>query len=266
MISINPSVVDDFRRDGVAVARGVLSPHWLARLADGVEYNRTHPSTWAFQYTVSGERVGFWSDYVTWQDVPEYRDAVFTSGLAGVARTLMGSQTARFFHEHVLVKEAGTAERTPWHHDQPYYCVDGDQSVSMWISLDPVPESAALQFIAGSHRWDRWFVPRKFVDHVPYAPEQGRFEHLPDIDATLADYEVITTPVEPGDVVLFHYRTLHGAPGTQGLSHARRAVSLRWVGDDARFALRPWMHSPPFEPNGLVVGEPLDDPRFPTVA
>ena len=136
MISINPSVVDDFRRDGVAVARGVLSPDWLARLADGVEYNRTHPSTWAFQYTVSGERVGFWSDYVTWQDVPEYSDAVFTSGLAGVARTLMGSQTARFFHEHVLVKEAGTAERTPWHHDQPYYCVDGDQSVSMWISLD----------------------------------------------------------------------------------------------------------------------------------
>ena len=61
-------------------------------------------------------------------------------------------------------------------------------------------------------------------------------------------------------------RILHAAPGTAGLTNARRrAVSLRYFGDDAVFALRPWLHSPPFEPNGLVVGQPLDDPRFPVV-
>ena len=249
----------------MAVLKGILSSEWLDRLAVGVETNRQRPGRWAHQYTVPGQTTGFWSDYVTWQDVPEYTAAVFESGLAGIARQLMGSTTARFFHEHVLVKEAGTSERTPWHHDQPYYCVDGNQSVSMWISLDPVPESSALQFIAGSHLWDRWFVPRKFIDHVPYAPEQDRYEHLPDIDASLSDYRVVTAPVEPGDVVVFHYRTLHGAPGTEGLSHARRAVSFRWIGDDATFALRPWLHSPPFEQNGLVIGGPLDDDRFPVV-
>jgi hypothetical protein len=31
------------------------------------------------------------------------------------------------------------------------------------------------------------------------------------------------------------------------------------------FALRPWLHSPPFEPHGLREGQPLNDPRFPLV-
>ncbi len=105
----------------------------------------------------------------------------------------MGSTTVRFFHEHALVKEPGTNERTPWHHDQPYYCVDGDQNVSMWIALDPVPASSGVRFIAGSHRWNRWFVPRKFVDHTPYAEGVGRYELVPDLDAEL-DADITGTP------------------------------------------------------------------------
>jgi hypothetical protein len=62
----------------------------------------------------------------------------------------------------------------------------------------------------------------------------------------------------------FHYRTVHSAPGTAGrTSSRRRAVSFRYLGNDARFATRPWLHSPPFEP--FTPGEPLDDERFPLV-
>jgi hypothetical protein len=42
-------------------------------------------------------------------------------------------------------------------------------------------------------------------------------------------------------------------------------VSLRWVGDDAVWAERPWQVSPPFEPLGLHPGDALDDVRFPIV-
>ena len=38
----------------------------------------------------------------------------------------------------MLVKEPGTAARTPWHHDQSYYPVDGDDLCSLWIPVDPV--------------------------------------------------------------------------------------------------------------------------------
>jgi ectoine hydroxylase-related dioxygenase (phytanoyl-CoA dioxygenase family) len=168
----------------------------------------------------------------------------------------------RFFHEHALVKEPGTTEITPWHHDEPYYCVDGAENVSLWVPLDPVPARAGVRFVVGSHRWGRRFVPRKFVDHTPYAAAEHGFELVPDIDAGVACTEIVSFDVSPGDVIALHFRTVHGAPGTAGLTDCRRrAVSFRYVGADARFATRPWLHSPPFDP--VSPGEPLDDERFP---
>ncbi|MEQ9164182.1 MAG: hypothetical protein RLN74_15820, partial [Ilumatobacter fluminis] len=108
MTSATPDAIDAFRHDGAAVLRGAVDPATLAALADGVEYNRTHPSPWSHWYTNPDESVGFWSDYVTWRSVPQYEAAVFGSGLAEVAAALMGSDTVRFFHEHVLVKEPGS--------------------------------------------------------------------------------------------------------------------------------------------------------------
>ena len=254
----------EFQRDGAVLLQNAVDQSWIDQLARGVEHNRRHPSRWAHWYTDPAESVGFWGDYVTWQSVPAYQRVVFESGLADVAAQLMDSRTVRFFHEHVLVKEPGAVERTPWHHDQPYYCVDGDQNVSMWIALDPVPAAHGLRFIAGSHRWGRWFVPRAFVDHTPYAPGADDYELVPDIDAELDRHRVLSWDVEPGDVIAFHFRTVHDAPGNNS-TRRRRAVSLRWLGDDATFALRPWEHSPPFEREDLVEGGQLDDHRFPVV-
>ena len=259
------AAVDTFAGDGVVVLRDAVGPAWLALLGQGVERNLAEPSPWAQHYTPDDEPGQFFGDYCSWDRIPEYRTVAFESGLADMARELMGSTTVRFFHEHVLVKEPGTREITPWHHDQPYYCVDGDQNVSFWVSLDPVPASAGVEFVAGSHRWGRWFVPRRFVDHRPYADADDRFELVPDVDAHRDDHRILAFDVEPGDVIAFHFRTLHGAPGTEGLTTRRRVVSLRWLGDDATFTLRPWLHSPPFEQRDLTPGEPLDDDRFPLV-
>lgn len=271
--------IERFRADGVTVVRDVLDAGWIDLLAEGVERNRTHPSAWSHWYTRPDEAVGFWTDYVTWPDVEPYRRAAFESPLAALARELMGSTEVRFFHEHVLVKEAGATERTPWHHDQPYYCIDGDQNVSLWVALDPVPAVAGMRFLAGSHRWGRWFVPRRFIDHAAYAdpsiagPPAGasrRYELVPDVDAMVErapdEHRILSFDVEPGDVIAFHYRTLHDAPGNR-LPSRRRAVSFRWLGDDATYATRPWEVSPPFAPEDLVVGAGLGgDRRFPVVA
>ncbi len=279
--SIDPNDItqvelSDFTRDGAVLLRQRVDPKWLKLLAKGVEYNRHNPSKWAHGFSAEvpdddGEVVGFWSDYVTWPKVPEYQSVIFDSGLAKLAGQLMESSNVRLFHEHVLVKEPGTTARTPWHHDQPYYCVDGDQNVSFWIALDPVPSGSGLRFIAASHQWGRWFVPRRFADHVPYVDgdidvrDGQAFELVPDLDTEADQHEILTWDVEPGDVIAFHYRTLHDAPGNQ-LKARRRAVSLRWIGDDATFAQRPWEASPPFEQRDLVVGEPFaNDDRFPLV-
>ena len=133
--------IEQFHRDGATGLRDIVDARALDLLADGVEYNRTYPSEWSHWYTSPSEAVGFWSDYVTWPQVEPYRRVVFESDLAILAGQLMESSTVRFFHEHVLVKEPGASEATPWRRDDPYYGIDGMQNVSMWIALDPVPAS-----------------------------------------------------------------------------------------------------------------------------
>ena len=114
-----------------------------------------------------------------------------TARFPQLARTLLG-ETPRFFHEHILVKERDTHEITPWHHDEPYYCIDGASNVSLWVSLDPVPRAAGVEFIVGSHRWGRRFVPRKFVDHVSYVYDASGFELVPDIDSERDQHEIVS--------------------------------------------------------------------------
>ena len=138
-------------------------------------------------------------------------------------------------------------------------------NVSLWVPLDPVPRAAGVEFVVGSHLWNRRFVPRKFIDASAYAAEANGFELVPDIDADRDRHEIVSFDVEPGDVIAFHYRTLHSAPGTAGRTTTRRrAVSFRYVGSDARFATRPWKVSPPYDP--FTAGQPLDDERFPLLS
>jgi len=253
-----------FRRDGVAVARGVLGAIQLQRLADAVEENMAAPGPWAVDYTPASSTGRFFGDYVNWQRIDGYRQAALEGPLPALARRLLG-EAPRFFHEHTLVKEPDTREITPWHHDEPYYCVDGAANVSLWVPLDPVPGAAGVEFIVGSHLWNRRFVPRKFVDHTAYVVGADDFELVPDLDGERSEHTIVSFDLQPGDVLAFHYRTLHCAPGTAGRTTTRRrAVSFRYVGADARFATRPWLHSPPFEP--IAPGQPLDDERFPLAA
>jgi len=253
------TIKSDLDRDGVVAVRQVLNAGNLESLAAALDENLAAPGPWANDYTPPGAGGRFFGDYVNWQRIAGYRRAALTGPLAALARELIGAPV-RFFHEHALVKEAGTDEVTPWHHDEPYYCVDADENVSLWVSLDPVPAGFGLRFVRGSHSWGRRFVPRRFIDATPYAAAEEGFELVPDVDAIVAADDLINFDVAPGDVLAFHFRTLHDAPGSTG---RRRAISFRYVGADARFAARPWLHSPPFDP--IAPGEALDDERFPEV-
>ena len=70
----------------------------------------------------------------------------------------------------------------------------------------------------------------------------------------------------PGDAVLFHFRTVHGAGGVAGEGR-RRVLSLRFCGDDVVHAPRPWRTSPQFEDleRELSAGSPLKHPLFPVL-
>ena len=101
-------------------------------------------------------------------------------------------------------------------------------------------------------------------DGADYDYAGGGFETMPDIEAKRDDYEILSWDLEPGDAIVFHYLTVHGAPGNPGAGR-RRAFSSRWLGDDARFAERPGTTSPPFPGIGQADGERLREDWFPTV-
>ena len=257
---VDEATVEAFRRDGAIVLRGLFGD-WIETLRAGVEKNIAEPSADVRIY--DGGEGRFFGDYCNWNRIPEYRDFVFHSPAAEVARRLMGSRSVRLFHEHVLVKEPGAEVPTPWHHDQPYYCVDGKQNVSLWAPLDPVGRETVPEFVAGSHAWGRWFRPERF-NRTPLFADDG-MEPVPDIDAEREKYRILGWDLEPGDAVAFHFMTLHGAPANRSRQRRRRAVSTRWIGDDAVFAQRKGVTSPPFRGLALKPGEPMDAPEFPLV-
>ena len=120
---ITQQEIDRFEKDGAVCLRGLFSTRWLERLAMGVEKNFSDPGPYNTVYSHPGSPGGFYDDYCNWQRIEEYRDFLQHSPAAEIAARIMQSNTARIYHEHVLVKEPGTREPTPWHHDLPYYGV-----------------------------------------------------------------------------------------------------------------------------------------------
>ncbi len=262
-VSISTEEISEYARDGAICLRGLFDLHWLDSLARGVEKNFENPGPFSTVYTKPGEPGGFYDDYCNWQHIEEYRRFLEDSPVAKISGIMMQSTTSKIYHEHVLIKEPGTKEATPWHHDMPYYGVDGDQTCSIWLPLDPVPLQACPEFIAGSHNSGMLYYPRLFLTSENYGKGIEGFETIPDIDNDRDNLEILSWQLEPGDCIVFHMRTIHGAPPTTGLKTRRRGFSTRWLGDDARFAIRPWDTSPPFPEVRLSHGDPMDHPSFP---
>jgi ectoine hydroxylase-related dioxygenase (phytanoyl-CoA dioxygenase family) len=260
-MQIDSETIAAFRRDGSVPLRNLFAG-WVDTLRAGVARNMAEPSADVRIYQGKDGGGRFFGDYCNWDRIPEYRDFIFNSGAADVARQLMGSKTVRLFHEHVLVKEASADVATPWHQDQPYYCVDGMDTVSLWIPLDRVPRERTLEFVAGSHLWGKYFRPERF-DKTPLNENDG-LETVPDINGNREKYQVLGWALEPGDAVAFNYMTLHGAPANTSQSEQRRAFSLRLLGDDVRYAKREGIKtSPPFRGVMLAHGAVMDAPEFP---
>ena len=250
-----------FQRDGAVCVRGAFRD-WVEVIAAGIERNLHEPGPYAAQSVRPGEPGSFFDDYCNWERIPEFARIVRESPAAEIAAAAMGSVTAQFFHDHVLVKEPGTQKATPWHQDGPYYFVDGRQTVSFWIPIDPVTD-ATLRVIAGSHRWEKWVLPVRWLDDGSFYAEAGDYLPVPDPERD-PSLQVLEWPLEPGDAVLFDFRTVHGARGNPSATR-RRALSLRWVGDDARYAERPGRTSPPYPGHEMRPGQRLREDWFPVL-
>jgi ectoine hydroxylase-related dioxygenase (phytanoyl-CoA dioxygenase family) len=190
-----------------------------------------------------------------WRRHAQFAAFALDSDLPGLVGALLQARTVRLYEDSVLVKEPGAAERTAWHQDLGYFHVSGRQLCTTWCPLDRVTaESGAVEYVRGSHRWDRTFRPNLFVSPLEIPATEG--ESVPDVDALAAagSVQLLSFDTAPGDVVVHHARTLHAAGGNRTADRRRRAISVRYCGDDARTLRRP---GAPVKPHQREVADGL---------
>ena len=253
--------IETFRRDGVVMVKGLLQDNWLALLEVGLEEARSSASL--IGKGMSANSPGYEMDAYLWKRVDAIRDLIYYSPCARWAQQLMGSEEVRFFYDQMFVKEPGTDTPTPWHHDLTFWPLEGNQICSFWIPLDPVTRAnSGLQYVKGSHLWQKRF--KAISPDYNASLIDPTMEDVPDINAHPDKYETTSWDMEPGDVLMFHPLTLHGASGNTSRDRRRRALALRWTGDDVRYAPTETVLPIPYRHNSKP-GGPLSGGAFPRI-
>ena len=135
-------VADAYARDGVAFVPAVLDAGEVAAARAAIAQVLASPGPLAQVASASDDPGRFTEDFCRWTEIPAIAALARESRLPQLAAALLGTPSVRFYHDHLLVKEGGTRQRTPWHQDQPFYNVDG-RGVSAWIPVDRSPRRAA---------------------------------------------------------------------------------------------------------------------------
>lgn len=250
-----------YQEDGVIMLKGVLDPNWMSLLESGIEEARNNSSL--LGKFMSRKVKGYQMDIFLWKRVDAIRDLIYYGPFARLAQQLMGSNEVRFFYDQMFVKEPGTDAPTPWHQDLSFWPIRGDQVCSFWIPCDPVNrENSGLLYVKGSHKWSQRFKAIS-PDYVAAIIDE-EMEDIPDINANLEKYELLEWDMQPGDVLIFHPLTLHGSYGNASRTRRRRALALRWTGDDVVYAPSA-KRMPIHYAHSSISGEPLRGAAFPRI-
>ncbi len=269
---VTQAEVETFWRDGVVLLRGILDTDWLDALAGPLEQTISQGeavnlgSMAPDSSSISGsdfdrDAPAFSAGTDHWRHDPTFLAFATASPLAPIAATLLDSEQIWLWEDSVLVKEAGSPFVTKFHTDASYFNLEGNQVCTMWIPLDPAtPSSGVVSWVRGSHLDTVEYRPNMFVTDEPIPGTKG--ESIPDVLGTPELSErLISFDLEPGDLTVHHARTLHGSPANTS-EVRRRAVSMRYFGDDARYRRKPGLMVRPAM-TSLSDGDPLGPPDCP---
>lgn len=266
--------IEDFSGDGAVCLRGVIDLDWIERLKVGVEHTLANPTERGRLWHLDDQGRESRYDSQVWRTRPEYAEFITQSPLAEIAGTLMESSKANFFFDAMFVRQPGTQFRTPFHQDEPYWTVEGFQTISSWMPLVPVRKESALEMVRGSHRWEERFEQTNFGAMTGDSRDDVDFSEVdtvpfPDIEGERDNYDILSWDMEPGDLVCFNGRTIHGGSGNLPEDRELRVFNTKWLGDDVRVKFRSTGmdpdHSQVMTEVGLQDGDAIGTDLYPEV-
>ena len=259
---IDESFVEDFWRDGFIVLRDAININLVLSMEGPIKRVISSNSTDLTELgsivtpnsvlsdpnISSSEGSGrFVAGTDHWIYDEDFSDFACDSVIPQIVAQILRSDSVWLYEDSVLVKEPNTAEETAFHQDLSYFHVSGEQVCTVWVPLDfSSPDTGAIRFVKGSHKDLTPYRPNWFVSDEPMPNTEG--ERVPQIHA-----DVIAAPtLSLGDITIHHARTLHGASSNRSLDQSRRAISIRYCGDDARYHIR---EGAPLKPHHKTVSE-----------
>jgi ectoine hydroxylase-related dioxygenase (phytanoyl-CoA dioxygenase family) len=255
-VNQGPELKSAYARDGVALIPGVLDSNWMEALREAY--------TWSVGDDVSRGDKEYFSDLCNPQAPARYRHFLEESPLADAVANLWGEQDIWFMYEQVFFRNAAL-RRTMWHQDLSYLAVEGEHLAVAWVSFEAHDAAHGLEFVRSSHRGPL-FNGTAFNPDDPTAPfyDSTELPNLPDIGAARGSYDIVSFDYEPGDVIVFHPKMLHGGGVTTPTHPKRQSISLRFFGKDALYAARPQPCGPryPEVHAALKSGDPFRHPVF----
>ncbi|MBT3426747.1 MAG: deoxygenase [Gammaproteobacteria bacterium] len=266
---LSAAQIDAFRTDGVVHLRNAFSPSWINRLAQGLDEAMQHPSPRHSVRRVKDDFSSYQEDYWVWSSIPQFEAFLRESPAAGYAARLLNASRINLVMDNWFVREAGSHARAPWHHDVSYFDFEG-RMCAFWIPLEACRAGQGIEFVRGSHLWEKRFM-RVYFDGHQLASEpgwiNGRFyQPPPDIDQNRDQYDLISFGVEPGDCLCFDIRLLHGTSPDHLPETRQRRFTVRMAAEDGCIRYRGDWTKPErreFELAGHQDGDPLDSEFFP---
>jgi ectoine hydroxylase-related dioxygenase (phytanoyl-CoA dioxygenase family) len=257
------ALAEAYARDGVVHIPRALDAKALAAAEAAYDWSLAHPGPLASNIRQATDAT-FYQDLYNPDCLTGYRTMLEASPIPRIVADLWGSDPVWFMYEQVFLKEGGESRRTPWHQDSSYLAVAGDDLAVAWITFDPVSRADSLEFVKGSH-CGRLYNGSRFDlddDTAPTHPNSS-LPRLPDIEATRDQWDIVAFPVEPGDLVVFHPKLLHGGAPTHP-GQRRRTLTLRFFGADAVYDPREGGAGPRVKGFHEVMqaGDPFRHPSF----
>jgi phytanoyl-CoA hydroxylase len=238
------SIREQFERDGYYLARGVYDAATVQDLE--TEFDRI-----VAQLQGSGEeinarwrsdeadRLGADTEILHTHNVQQFSGvwlrALLDDGLLDIAEQLLGPDIV-LHHTKLFQKPPEKGAPFPLHQDWGYFPTLTDSMIAGIVHVSPATdEMGCVRVAPGSHKLGRL---------------QGTMGSLPD--ELMRQYPIEeATPLEaePGDVLFFHYFTLHGSMPNRSQATRKTVLVQMHAGDDAasaedhpyeRLVLRGW--------------------------